>query len=70
MNHHPPLELCLKVLGADNVMWAIDYAYQRSPDAVEFLDSAEIDDDDRAKVYAGNAERVFGLGAPAGVASQ
>ena len=65
MNHHPPLDLCLKVLGADNVMWAIDYPYQHSPDAVEFLDTAQIDDADRSKIYAGNAERVFGIGARA-----
>jgi 5-carboxyvanillate decarboxylase len=69
MNHAPPLELCIKVLGAENVMWAIDYPYQRSPDAVEFLDAAPISDKDRARVYAGNAERVFGIGARAGAAS-
>jgi 5-carboxyvanillate decarboxylase len=68
MNHDPPLELCLKELGAANIMWAIDYPYQHSPDAVEFMDSAPISDDDRAKIYAANAERAFGIGAPAAAA--
>jgi predicted TIM-barrel fold metal-dependent hydrolase len=65
MNHHPPLELCLTVLGADNVMWAIDYPYQQTPECVEFMDSAPVSDAVRAQLYAGNAERVFGIGARA-----
>lgn len=69
MNHHPPLELCLKVLGADNIMWAIDYPYQQTPECVEFMDSAPIARDDRDKIYAGNAERVFGIGTPVAAAS-
>jgi 5-carboxyvanillate decarboxylase len=67
MNHHPPLELCLEELGADNIMWAIDYPYQQTPECVEFMDSAPIAPEDREKIYAGNAERVFGIGARARV---
>jgi 5-carboxyvanillate decarboxylase len=69
MNHHPPLELCLKVLGADNVMWAIDYPYQQTPECVEFMDSAPIAREERDKIYAGNAERAFGIGTRAAAAS-
>jgi 2,3-dihydroxybenzoate decarboxylase/5-carboxyvanillate decarboxylase len=69
MNHHPPLELCLKVLGAENVMWAIDYPYQRTPECVEFMDSAPVGDAVRAELYAGNAERAFGIGARAAARS-
>jgi 5-carboxyvanillate decarboxylase len=69
MNHHPPLELCLTVLGADNVMWAIDYPYQQTPECVEFMDSAPVSDAVRAQLYAGNAERVFGIGARAAARS-
>jgi predicted TIM-barrel fold metal-dependent hydrolase len=65
MNHHPPLELCLKELGADNIMWAIDYPYQQTPECVEFMDSAPIGREELEKIYAGNAERVFGIGAHA-----
>jgi 5-carboxyvanillate decarboxylase len=68
MNHHPPLELCLKVLGAENVMWAIDYPYQPTPESVAFMDSAPIAGEEREKLYAGNAERVFGIGTRAGAA--
>jgi predicted TIM-barrel fold metal-dependent hydrolase len=69
MNHDPPLELCLKVLGPANIMWAIDYPYQRSPDAVEFMDAAPLSERQRAQIYAGNAERVFGIGAHAAAGS-
>jgi predicted TIM-barrel fold metal-dependent hydrolase len=69
MNHHPPLELCVKVLGAENIMWAIDYPYQQTPECVEFMDSAPVAREELEKIYAGNAERVFGIGAPAAAAS-
>jgi predicted TIM-barrel fold metal-dependent hydrolase len=59
MNHHPALELCRTVLGADHVMWAIDYPYQQTDEAVEFMDSAPLPDAERELIYHGNAERVF-----------
>jgi 5-carboxyvanillate decarboxylase len=65
MNHHPPLELCLKELGAENIMWAIDYPYQHTPECVAFMDSAPLPREDLERIYAGNAERVFGIGARA-----
>jgi predicted TIM-barrel fold metal-dependent hydrolase len=69
MNHHPPLTLCVDVLGADHVMWAIDYPYQQTPECVEFMDSAPLSDSDRARIYAHNAERAFGIAAPAAAVS-
>jgi 2,3-dihydroxybenzoate decarboxylase/5-carboxyvanillate decarboxylase len=53
------LEFSIKQLGIDNVMWAIDYPYQPSEPAVAFMDAAVVSDDDRHKLYHGNAERVF-----------
>jgi 2,3-dihydroxybenzoate decarboxylase/5-carboxyvanillate decarboxylase len=53
------LEYSIKKLGVDNVMWAIDYPYQPTAPAVKFMDEAPISDADKAKVYAGNAERIF-----------
>jgi 2,3-dihydroxybenzoate decarboxylase len=40
-------------------MFAVDYPYQETPEAVHFLDSAPLSETDRAKLYHGNAERVF-----------
>ena len=56
---HLALEYSIKALGADNVLWAIDYPYQPSAPAVAFMDSAPVPDEVREKLYHGNAERVF-----------
>jgi 5-carboxyvanillate decarboxylase len=53
------LDFSIKALGADNVMWAIDYPYQPTAPAVAFMDNAPISDADKAKIYYQNAERVF-----------
>ena len=59
------LEYSIKKLGADNVLWAIDYPYQPSTPAVKFMDTAPVSATDRAKLYHKNAERIFHI-APAG----
>ncbi len=59
------LDYAINKLGADNVLWAIDYPYQPMQPAVAFMDAVPLDDETRAKVYGGNAERIFRI-APAG----
>ncbi len=59
MNWHPVLQFCLAVLGADNIMFAIDYPYQDSDEAVAFMNTAPISEEDKEKIFHGNAERVF-----------
>lgn len=59
VNWDPVLQLCIKVLGVENVMFAIDYPYQETIEAVEFIKKAEISEPDRVKVMHENAERVF-----------
>jgi len=41
------------------VLWAIDYPYQPSAPAVQFMDSAPVSQAEREKLYHGNAERIF-----------
>jgi 5-carboxyvanillate decarboxylase len=53
------LEYSIKKIGADSVLWAIDYPYQPSAPAVAFMDAAPISDEDKAKIYHKNAERIF-----------
>ena len=53
------LDYSIKKIGVDNVMWAIDYPYQPTEPAVRFMDAAPLSDEDKAKVYGGNAERIF-----------
>jgi 5-carboxyvanillate decarboxylase len=59
MNWDPTLKYCIEVLGADRIMWAIDYPYQDHPDAVDFMDAAAISERHRRMIYHENAERVF-----------
>jgi 2,3-dihydroxybenzoate decarboxylase/5-carboxyvanillate decarboxylase len=53
------MDYAIKKLGVDNVLWAIDYPYQPMAPAVAFMDAMPLSDEDKAKVYGGNAERVF-----------
>ncbi|MGA3295118.1 MAG: amidohydrolase family protein [Candidatus Acidiferrales bacterium] len=59
MNWDPPLRYCIEVMGADRIMWAIDYPYQDHPDAVEFMDAARISEKEKHAIYHENAERLF-----------
>lgn len=59
METHDVLQFCLTILGADRIMWAIDYPFEDMAPAVRFMDSAPISDADKARIYSGNAERVF-----------
>jgi 5-carboxyvanillate decarboxylase len=61
VNWEPPLKFNIEVLGADRVIFAIDYPYQETGEAVRFLDAAAIDPADKAKIFQHNAERVFRL---------
>jgi len=56
---HLALDFSIKAIGADNILWAIDYPYQPTSPAVEFMDSAPISDEDKEKIYHANAERIF-----------
>jgi 5-carboxyvanillate decarboxylase len=60
---HLALDFSIKALGVANVLWAIDYPYQPTTPAVEFMDSALVSEADREKLYHGNAERVFHISA-------
>jgi predicted TIM-barrel fold metal-dependent hydrolase len=59
MNTHPVLRYCSEILGSDNVMFAIDYPYQESVEAADFMNSAPLPEADCEKIAHGNAERVF-----------
>jgi 5-carboxyvanillate decarboxylase len=53
------LAFCLSRLGEDNIMFAIDYPYEDSAPATEFLRDADLTESQRAKLSHGNAERLF-----------
>jgi 2,3-dihydroxybenzoate decarboxylase/5-carboxyvanillate decarboxylase len=59
VEHTPALKYCIDVLGADRVMWAIDYPYQPSKPATTWMNEADISDANKHKLFHENAERVF-----------
>jgi len=64
MNWEPVLRFCIEAVGADNIMFAIDYPYQLTDEAVAFLDKASIPAEDKEKIFSKNAERIFGVSPP------
>lgn len=59
VEHAPALKYAIDVVGADNILWAIDYPYQPTAPAVAFMNSVDIADEDKRKIFHRNAERVF-----------
>jgi 2,3-dihydroxybenzoate decarboxylase/5-carboxyvanillate decarboxylase len=55
------LDLALRELGDEAIMWATDYPYQPLNEAVEFLEQIDLPEQTMHKLLHRNAERVFGL---------
>ncbi|MNS83032.1 Amidohydrolase [compost metagenome] len=58
----PPIRFLQEVIGADRVMYAMDYPYQYNVEEVAALDALPIDAEDKAAFFEGNARRLFKLG--------
>jgi 2,3-dihydroxybenzoate decarboxylase len=56
-----PLVESLAALGDDNVLFSVDYPYQDSRQAGDFLDKAPVSEAVRTKIASGNARRVLKL---------
>ncbi|WEK46493.1 MAG: amidohydrolase family protein [Candidatus Andeanibacterium colombiense] len=65
MNWEPSVKFAIDALGADRVMFAIDYPFVDSAMSVQQMDAIAISAEDKAAIYHGNAERIFRI-APAG----
>ena len=60
-SHTPSLLAILLELGADRVMFACDYPFERMADSVRWFDSLPIAPADLAKIGRSNAQRVLRL---------
>ena len=61
-NWYEPAFVCtLLALGADNILFAVDWPYEANKTGVEFLQKISISDADREKIAHLNAERELGL---------
>ena len=48
-------------LGADRILFAVDWPMQTNVEAMEFLKEAPLSADDREKILSRNAARIFNL---------
>ncbi len=53
------LEYCIKKIGAERIMWAIDFPYQPTAPAAHWIEEAPISQEHRELICHGNAERIF-----------
>jgi predicted TIM-barrel fold metal-dependent hydrolase len=57
----PPLLLALQTMGADRIIFSVDYPYSANEQGRVFLDSASISPADKEKISHLNAERLLKL---------
>jgi len=57
----PALLCAYLALGADRILFAVDYPMESNKVAVEFMEKAPICDSDKEKIYHLNAEKLLGL---------
>jgi uncharacterized protein len=57
----PPLQCTLSVLGADRIIFSVDYPFSMNDEGRRFLDEAPLSAEDREKLAHGNAERLLKL---------
>lgn len=56
------LRYCIDKIGAERIMWAIDYPYQPTAPAVAWIEEAPLSDEERTLIGHRNAERIFHIG--------
>ncbi len=57
--HKNPFEYCVRALGADNIMYSVDYPYLEQDKAREFLETAPYTEVEKEKIAHANAEKLF-----------
>ena len=57
----------LDAMGADNVMFSIDYPFEKTELAAQFIENARISEAERLQVASGNAKRILRINRPIGV---
>ncbi len=57
----PPLLCAYLALGADKILFAVDYPFESNREAVQFMEAAPICDSDKEKICHLNAERLLAL---------
>ena len=61
------LRCALEAMGNDNVMFSVDYPFEKTELAAQFIETANISQTDRIKVASENAKRILHIDRPLGV---
>ena len=56
-----PLDAAIRALGADRVLFSVDYPFQSAASAADFLERWDAPHDTRRAVAGGNADRLLNL---------
>jgi len=48
-------------MGPDRILFAVDYSAESNMEAVKFIESVKLSNEDREKICHGNAERLLKL---------
>jgi predicted TIM-barrel fold metal-dependent hydrolase len=59
MMSNAPLVFCLGLFGPERVMFAVDYPFEQTAEAVPFIHAAPLDDEARRLITHANAEALF-----------
>ena len=59
MMTNPPLQFCIDMFGPERVLFAIDYPYEQTAEAVPFIQAAPLDAEAMRLVTHANAEALF-----------
>ena len=62
MGWDPALLLSHSVLGAENIMFAVDYPFGNYARDTAWFDAIDLPEADKRLIYSGNAERIYSLG--------
>jgi 2,3-dihydroxybenzoate decarboxylase len=61
MNYPRQIVMTVEELGVDRVLFAADWPFENSAEAVEGMEAAPLSDEDKKKIFQANSERVFKL---------
>src|SRR5687767_13093514 len=67
--HDQALISAILTIGADRILFAVDYPYEMMEPAARWIEEAAISESDRRKIAASNAERLFKIGRTDGSSS-
>jgi uncharacterized protein len=60
----PHFDFIHRVVGADRIIWSVDYPFLTVDGTQEFLEHLTVSQDDRAKIACRNAEKLFSPALP------